>query len=135
MALFPLMTRTSSNRHRRRHLDWWPWLTFGLLLAAFLGLAADPTRDTGIMAGMSSAEGRSETPHLAKREPLRLVAASERRDNNTGLSWPDPVSGAIWHSVPTLPGCERVDVRPMPTCGVPAIPKEGFQPRAPPAVA
>lgn len=133
MAPFPPITRTSSSRHRRPHLDWWPWLTLGLFLAAFLGLAADPTKNALPKAGVSSAESRSEIPHLGKRDPLRLVAASERRDNNTDLSRHDPGDGAVWHSMPASPGCESEGLHSLPACSSLAIPTDGFQPRAPPA--
>ena len=86
MALFPPTLRMTAKT-RTPDTAYLPWLALGLFLLAFLGLITDATRDVRLKGGVLAAESSSDVPHLAKREPVRFLAADIRRDGTPTAGW------------------------------------------------
>jgi hypothetical protein len=87
MALFPQDKRTRNGREQESHLSRWPVFAAALLIAALFGLLSSVVKDVQFPRGILSADRTSDTPHLTKREPLRALAALDRKDA-TGAHWP-----------------------------------------------
>ncbi|CDN48227.1 Hypothetical protein RG540_CH20580 [Neorhizobium galegae bv. orientalis str. HAMBI 540] len=87
MALFPQDKRMRDGREQESLLSRWPVFAAALLIAALFGLLSGVVKDVQFPRGVLSADKSSDTPHLTKREPLRALAAMDRKDG-TGAHWP-----------------------------------------------
>ncbi|MBP2558926.1 hypothetical protein J2T08_003415 [Neorhizobium galegae] len=88
MALFPQDKRTRDGREQESHLSRWPVFAAALLIAALFGLLSGVVKDVQFPRGILSADRTSDAPNLTKREPLRALAATDRKD----------ATGAHWHT-------------------------------------
>ena len=88
MALFPQDKRMRDGREQENHLSRWPVFAAALLIAALFGLLSSVVKDVQFPRGILAADRTSDTPHLTKREPLRALAAMDRKD----------ATGAHWHT-------------------------------------
>ncbi|MDR6818540.1 hypothetical protein J2X76_003717 [Neorhizobium sp. 2083] len=86
MALFPRDKRTRNGRRQESLLSRWPVFAAALLIAALFGLLSGVVKDVQFPRGAVSADKSNDTPHLTKREPLRALAAMDRKDG-TGAHW------------------------------------------------
>ncbi|MBW6424625.1 hypothetical protein KX729_24545 [Rhizobium sp. XQZ8] len=59
----------------------WSVLAAALFLTAIFGLLSGVVRDVQFPRGVQAADSGSETPKLTKREPLRALAAADRKDS------------------------------------------------------
>lgn len=86
MAEIPQDRRTGYGRDGENFLPRWFVLVLVLLLPVLLttvfGMLSGVVRDMHHARGLQSADNETETPHLAKRDPLRALAAAGRRDGN-----------------------------------------------------
>ncbi|TDK36768.1 hypothetical protein E2F50_07555 [Rhizobium deserti] len=58
------------------------WVLFvAASLIVFLGLLPGLAKDAELFRGLQSADRNTDTPHLIKREPLRALAAADRKDS------------------------------------------------------
>lgn len=99
MAPFPRQRPMRSEREEERLFSRWTTFAAALLMAALFGLLSGTARDGQFPRGVQSADRNTDTPHFAKREPIRALAAADRKDgagtqNTTG-------DGAL---VPASPG-------------------------------
>lgn len=86
MALFPQDKRMRDGREQESLLSRWPVFAAALLIAALFGLLSGVVKDVQFPRGAVSADKSNDTPHLTKREPLRALAATDRKDG-TGAHW------------------------------------------------
>ncbi len=86
MALFPQDKRMRDGRGQESLLSRWPVFAAALLIAALFGLLSGVVKDVQFPRGVLSADKNSDTLHLTKREPLRALAAMDRKDG-TGTHW------------------------------------------------
>lgn len=86
MALFPQDRRITGERDEPGLASCWPLVAAALLIAALLGLLSSVVRDVQIPRGIQSAGKSSDAPHLSKREPLRALAATDRKDGTASHS-------------------------------------------------
>ncbi|EUB96249.1 hypothetical protein PMI07_001851 [Rhizobium sp. CF080] len=86
MALFPQDKRMRDGREQESLLSRWPVFAAALLIAALFGLLSGVVKDVQFPRGAVSADKSGDTPHLSKREPLRALAAMDRKDG-TGAQW------------------------------------------------
>jgi len=99
MALFPQDRRTRRREgDEDRLLSRWPVFAAALLIAALFGLLSGVVKDVQFPRGVQSADKGSDTPHFSKREPLRALAAAERRDG-TGAHAAGNDGAILPHSV------------------------------------
>lgn len=76
----PPRSRTKAERARETLVLRWQTLALAMLVAALFGLLSGVAREVRLPGGVLAAEGNPETPHLAKREPLRAVLSADRKD-------------------------------------------------------
>lgn len=81
MAEFPQARRMRRRRDENGLVSRWSLLAVALFLAAIFGLLSGVVRDVQFPRGVQAAGSGSETPHLTKREPLRALAAADRKDS------------------------------------------------------
>jgi len=86
MALFPRDKRTRNGRRQESLLSRWPVFAAALLIAALFGLLSGVVKEVQSPRGVLSADKGSDAPHLTKREPLRALAAMDRKDG-TSAYW------------------------------------------------
>jgi hypothetical protein len=79
MTVFPEETRTMDLKVRDRLLSRLPIIAAAFLIT-LLGLLPGLARDAEIWRGLQSADKTADGQHLSKREPLRALAASERKE-------------------------------------------------------
>jgi hypothetical protein len=80
MALFPQDKRIRGERDELNLPSRWPAIAAALLIAALFGLLSGVVKDVQISRGIQSAGKSTDAPHLSKREPLRALAATDRKD-------------------------------------------------------
>ena len=80
MMNVPPRSRTKAERARETLVLRWQTLALAMLVAALFGLLSGVAREVRLPGGVLAAEGNPETPHLAKREPLRAVLSADRKD-------------------------------------------------------
>ncbi|WP_162894879.1 hypothetical protein [Rhizobium terrae] len=70
------------RREREEDRLWsrWPVFAAALLIAALFGILSGAVKDAQFPRGLQSAGKGTETPHLSKREPIRALAAADRKD-------------------------------------------------------
>mgnify|MGYP007051630423 FL=1 len=135
MALFPPASRTMSFERQRIPQDWWPGLTLALFLAAFLGLFADSANSARPHFAAFPDENTSQTPHLSKRDQMRVVIMEARRDGAPAAAG-EPCGGLLPRS--TTPLAVMQGSRPHLVWNTrdPALTVAApFRPRAPPLLA
>jgi hypothetical protein len=81
MAEFPQARRTRRKRDEDGLVSRWSLFAAALFLTAIFGLLSGVVRDVQFPRGVQASDGGSETPHLTKREPLRALAAADRKDS------------------------------------------------------
>jgi len=81
MAEFPQARRIRRERDEDGLVSRWSLLAAALFLTAIFGLLSGVVRDVQFPRGVQAADSGSETPHLTKREPLRALAAADRKDS------------------------------------------------------
>ncbi|WP_105373502.1 hypothetical protein [Neorhizobium huautlense] len=86
MALFPQHRRIRGERDELGLVSRWPAIAVALLIAALIGLLSGVVKDVQIARGIQSAGKSTDTPHLSKREPLRALAATDRKDGTASHS-------------------------------------------------
>ncbi|MFB9947276.1 hypothetical protein ACFFP0_00375 [Rhizobium puerariae] len=122
-----------SERDEDSLLSRWPVFAAALLIAALFGLFSGVVKDVQSPRGIQSADRNGDTPHLSKREPLRAVAAADRKDGSGTHSASDgdaPVPHAIEIAFPRYASA----ITPGVSAGLKTLPFwPGSRPRAPPA--
>ncbi|WP_142522543.1 hypothetical protein [Pseudorhizobium endolithicum] len=124
-----------SSERQRKPQDWWPGLTLALLLAAFLGLVAGSADSAAPHFAAFPGENTSETPHLSKRDQMRVVVAEARRDGAPAAAG-EQGGGLLPRS--TMPLADMRGSRPHLVWNTrdPALTSAApFHPRAPPLLA
>jgi len=81
MAEFPQARRVRRGRDEDGLVSRWSLLAATLFLTAIFGLLSGAVRDVQFSRGVQAADSGTETPHLTKREPLRALAAADRKDS------------------------------------------------------
>jgi hypothetical protein len=99
MAVFPRETRLAELAARDHLPARWSLLAAALLIA-FFGLISGLARDGEFSRGLQSTDKSADSPHFAKREPLRAVAPAERREQTAG-HWLD-LDGALLPSIAAI---------------------------------
>ncbi|MDE1158380.1 MAG: hypothetical protein PW791_08905 [Neorhizobium sp.] len=99
MAVFPRETRLADMTARDHLPVRWSVLAAALLIA-FFGLISGLARDGEFARGLQSTDKSADSPHFAKREPMRAIAPAERRDQTTS-HWLD-LDGALLPSIAVL---------------------------------
>jgi hypothetical protein len=80
MAPFPRDLRTMWKRGAAWPLSRLPLLAATIILAAFFGLMPGASKDGQSPRGLQASDRGSDTPHLSKRDPVRALAAADRKD-------------------------------------------------------
>ncbi|MEQ1405803.1 hypothetical protein ABK249_12740 [Neorhizobium sp. Rsf11] len=86
MALFPPDKRMKRGRDEDRLLSRWPVFAAALLIAALFGLLSGVVKDAQFPRGIQSADKGTDAPHLSKREPLRSLVATDRKEGTSAQS-------------------------------------------------
>jgi hypothetical protein len=133
MAVLPKGTRTGCSNAQDILLSRWV-LFVAASLIVFMGLLPGLAKDAQLFRGLQSADRNTDTPHLTKREPLRALAAADRKDS-AGTHIAD-ADGAILPGLAeiTYPADRTVAVSDLFASPFVANFWPGSLPRAPPAV-
>jgi hypothetical protein len=132
MAVFPLLRRKNGLGAQSK-LARLPILAAAFLIALF-GLLSGAPRNADITASARSVDDRSDrSPSLTKREPLRAVTATERKDGVNGhISTDDGLPPPAFAAFATHDhnAAQALEYR---TVLIPASAWPGSLPRAPPS--
>jgi hypothetical protein len=106
MAVFPRETHTESLNAQDHFLSRWIFPAAAFLIV-LLGLLPGLVKDVELWRGLQAADKASETPHLSKREPLRALAATDRKEG-AGIHTADADGAVLPESadtayLPTMP--------------------------------
>ena len=119
MAVFPRETHRKSLNARDRFLPRWPVFATAFLIL-FIGFLPGVVRDAELTRSLQPSGNRADTPHVAKREPLRALAALERKEGGgshwtgaDGLILPQGVAQVLsYHRASVVLGMARSPARP-----------------------
>ena len=82
MAVFPREAHVEGLNGQDHFLRRWPVFAVALLVL-LLGSLPGVVREAEIWRSLQPSGSNSDTPHIAKREPLRALAALDRKDGQS----------------------------------------------------
>jgi hypothetical protein len=105
MAPFPRKQRIVLKRERAWPLSRLPILAATILIAALFGLLPNVVKDGYWSRGAQASDKGTDVPHLTKRDPIRAVAAADRKDASSPYGpGDDALLAPPWYELPTRYG-------------------------------